>query len=73
MNADLKTTYTIPELAEMLSMTRNQVWHMLRRDNVPVRRLGRKILVGLQAFRDTYPDLWGSILLRVGMEEGDRA
>jgi len=50
-----KSTWTIPEVAEILGIARNTAYELAARDELPVRtiRLGRRVLVSkkeLEAF-----------------------
>jgi hypothetical protein len=70
MTFELKTTYSITDLAEMLDITRYSVRRMLRRKQVPVEKLGKRTLVGVDAFREAFPTLWSAVLARADIEEG---
>jgi hypothetical protein len=63
---ELRVLYTIPELAQLVGMTRFAMGRLLRRHKVRFVEYGVSgKLVPLVSFRDALPDVWNSIILRL--------
>ena len=45
VNADVRLTWTIPEVADLLGISRNRAYELARESAFPVIRLGRRCLV----------------------------
>lgn len=63
----LKAAYTVPELSKLVGISRWTLWRMLVRDDVPMVRNGRGLLVPLVSFRQAYPIVWDSTMLALGL------
>lgn len=57
-----KPLYSVPELATLTRLTRQQIGRLLKHDSVTTMRLGRKILVPLSCIKTAWPHIWDSIL-----------
>lgn len=65
----LKPLYTIPELASLIGQDRGRVRRLLDRRGVKYIDAGT-LLVPLVAFRDAFPALWDSIVVRLDIDPG---
>jgi predicted DNA-binding transcriptional regulator AlpA len=62
----LKAAYGITELARMSGMSRQQVYRRIKKHQLASNRQPyEKLDVPLVAFRDAFPEIWDSILLRL--------
>jgi hypothetical protein len=70
---DPKVVYTVPELVRLTGISRFKLTGMLRRRQVETVRFGARCteLVPLTAFRDAFPAIWESIVVRCGLVPTD--
>lgn len=63
----LKTLYTVNELAAMCGFRNRRMRNWIARENVPVVQSGRSVVIPLAAFRDAFPQVWESIVIRYNL------
>lgn len=64
-----QVVYTVGELARLLGWTRFRVTRLLRKRDVKTTRFGERSaeLVPLVAFKDAFPEVWASIVMKHGL------
>jgi hypothetical protein len=63
----LKASYTVTELAQLADVSRFKLWRMILAEDVRTIRTGRSVLVPLVALRVAFPDLWESMVIKLGL------
>lgn len=69
---ELRAYYTVPELAKLMGRTRWQVRRLLDANDVRTHRIGRAIVVSVEAIRCAFPDIWEGVILRVSVQNVGR-
>ena len=68
-----RKTYSTQEAAELLGVTRQTIWKLVRLGEIPYRRLGRLILIDREEFDRWFSLLPGKTADQVIEEAGRRA